>query len=178
MHSRLLRGLLPAVIVLASWVTARGESPVQYVVSMKLTRTRTDGKIAVLSRPTLMVTEGHPAQITVGGEVNAPEGAGLSEPLRSGIEAEVVVHRGKKGPLLDMSAQVSQMHAPEAEGVRITSSGLRLIEPVVLGQTKTVTVSATDRWEITVEDARTAAKQARAKDAPAGCTARAACAAK
>jgi hypothetical protein len=105
-----------------------------YVIAARLTQTGPDGKTFVLSRPTLMTMENREATIDIGQQLTLPEGARVSEPIKAGIRLRTIVYRSAGKTFLDATYRVAARHETDAQGVRVATQELRVVEAIALGQ--------------------------------------------
>ncbi len=148
-----------AVLVLSSAGSGASPegTPPQYEIQLKLVERGADGRVQVLCAPRLMTLEGQPAVVQVGGEVPAPRGSEVAEPLRYGTSFSVKVFRTGGRLLVDATANVADLSSATDDGVRITTRGLRLVEAITLGKAITVALDSgkpgdgkSRQWELLV----------------------------
>ena len=104
------------------------------------------------------------AHILVGNTLTPPKGIEVSQPLRSGFDCRIKVVRKDGSLFLDATANRSSDET-DADGISISTSGVRVLREITLGKKTVVPVDkGRIRCEFLVEDASTV-KQLRSVDA-------------
>ncbi len=149
--------ILLAVLGVAAFAASANAQPPDrlYIIDVKLMQTTPNGKDVPVYQPTVMTTEGQPAHVFVGSEITPPKDVEVKEPLEAGDSSLLTVFRKHGQLFLDASVNRYENAAPGAEGVRLTSIGLRVVEAVTLGKTITVPLPNQQKghWELTVSRA-------------------------
>ena len=145
----------------------RAESPEvakqvpQYAIACRLVEVGADGREQQLSAPVVMTTEAMPAEVSIGSETPVANGPKAAAPLREGIECKLSVDRGADGRLyLDARVEHSRSLDNKKDRVRMAIQGVRILEPVTLGEKLVVPVTDLRgrqprmRFEVTVTAAK------------------------
>ena len=101
-----------------------------------------------------MTLEGQPACIDIGHKIQPPTDVALQEPLRGGRYFLVTVIRKNGRVFVDATARLDDAGRADADGVRITTNGFRVVEAINLGQKITVPLPRDQpgRWELLVQE--------------------------
>jgi len=155
--------LLAASLGLVSFISeadaAEREPMTQYLVELRLVDTGPHGEARVMAEPSLVTTEGRTARYRVCAEVPAPEGVEPMQPLHYGMTLTLRVFRRGDRVFLDANAESADVKRSDEDSVRITSSGLRLVEAITLGKPIVVPIGRveagkpTAQWEVVVKRA-------------------------
>jgi hypothetical protein len=154
-----MRAYLPiAVAIVAFWgavqaTPAFGQVP--YEIQLNLIVEEVPGKEHCVYRPCAMALEGQPASIDFGFPIQPPEDAVLQEPLRRGHYFLVTVFRKNGRIFVDATARLDATDQADVNAVRITTTGLRVVEAITMGQKITVPLplGQKGRWELLVQKA-------------------------
>jgi hypothetical protein len=129
--------------------------PLSYLVSIRLTEKNPDGQTTVLCEPNLVVLENRAASFKVGGTQDPPQDLALPEPSFSGTQVDLHLFRHEGRLIIDLRGSVTDPARSDAEGVRLTTIGLRMVEVVTPGKPTIVTQKGSNlRWELLVEEIR------------------------
>jgi len=126
----------------------------QVLIQVKLTQATPDGKQAVLCEPSLVTTLGRPVNFSVGGDIAPPRNVDVEEQLRYGTSLLVKVFRRKDQLFLDVSANVAELNRADVDSVRVTTTGLRVVEAITLGKAVVIPLPRGQKgqWELLVEE--------------------------
>jgi hypothetical protein len=129
---------------------APGRVRCQYLIDVRLYRTGADGKEALAAAPKVVTTEGEPAYVQIGERISPPNG--FTESLDVGFSLIVKIYRNNGKLFLDTSASACGLAEQKADRVCITTTGLRVVEAVTLGQKISVALPDDEkaRWELSV----------------------------
>jgi hypothetical protein len=84
----------------------------------------------------------------------APESIQLSEPLSCGTKVNLLLFRNKGRLFVDLKGSVTNPNRTDAEGVRLTTIGLRIVEPITPGKPIVMSQGNDLRWELLVQAIR------------------------
>jgi len=159
-HLRLLMAASLFLVLTSPASRAAEREPLTaYQIELRLVEKRPNGQMAIMTNPHVMIVEGQAGTIQVGAEVPAPKGVEPMEPLHVGTTLTLRVFRRGDRVFLDANAESADVKRSDADSVRITSTGLRLVEAITLEKPIVVPVRpAKDgkpaaRWELVVRRA-------------------------
>ena len=127
-----------------------------YVIDVRLLKTMANGEERELSCPTIATVEDRVAEFQSGNEIRPPEGVKLEDPLRDSTNYRIRVFRNKSRLFLEVRGSIANVSRQDADGVRVTETGLSVVEAFALGKKIVVPVPESQqcRWEILVQEAK------------------------
>lgn len=135
-------------------VDARGPAGPMYQIDVRCYRTMPDGREYAVSSPCVATIEGRPAVVRVGDTIRPPEGVELEEPLESGTSYRIRVFRNRDRLFLELSGRLADTSRADADGVRMTTMGVHVVEAVTVGKKIVVPLpeGQKGRWEVLVQE--------------------------
>jgi hypothetical protein len=123
-------------------------------MKIRVVQAAADGKGETLCCPSLVVPEGVTAMCSNGQCIPSPGGVDLEEPLLSGQSYFVKVFRRDGKVFVEARCNLSEASRSDADGVRLTTRGFRVVEAITLGKKITVPLAqdGKERFELTVEE--------------------------
>jgi hypothetical protein len=155
-----MRAYLPIAVAISAFLSVAQAAPafsqVMYQIELNLIEEHASGKENRVFAPRVMALEGQPACIDVGYVIQPPKDAVLHDSLRGGRYFLVSVFRKSGRVFLDATARLDDAGQADANGVRITTTGLRVVQAITLGQKITVPLplGQEGRWELLVQEAQ------------------------
>ena len=143
-----------------------------YCIRCRVSETDIAGKTQLIAHPQLMTIEGQPATLQMGANVTPPDAIAPVDDVFSGKCLKVLLRRGQKGLLvLDANLELRQDQQAPGDRLVVTTTGVRVVEPVKLGQAFAVLLPNDEgkpvlRCEFTVSEVKNDLDQAGRARAP------------